>query len=202
MAEADLTTISINSNLTRWVIDLVALRILLLGTQTTPRGGLMMAEVDLTTISINSNLVKWAINLVELRILVLGTQTIPSPRGGLMMAEVDLATISIRHNLIRQVVDPVALRIPTLQTQTTLRGASVRVEIHLLTIREAILHNRLIRPAILITATTMLGAAATTIIRVVHILIAGLLLAALVPLTLIKQQATQATEVEVILERV
>lgn len=118
-----------------------------------------------------------------------------------MMAEVDLATISIRHNFIRRVVDPVALQIPMLQTRTTLWGASMRVEIHLLTIREAILHNHLIRPAIVTTVTAMLGAAATTKIGVVHILILGLPLPALIPQTLIKQQATQATEVEVILER-
>jgi hypothetical protein len=67
----------------------------------------------------------------------------------------------------------------------------------------AILHSRLIRPVIVITiATTILGATATTIIGVVHIQITALLVAAVLQLTLIKQQATQVTEAEVIQERV
>jgi len=90
-----------------------------------------------------------------------------------------------------------------LWTQPTPRGASTRAEVDLLTTGTAILHNRLIHPVIVITTTTMLGAAATTtIIGVVHILIIALLLAEVLPLTLIKQWATQVTEAEVIQERV
>jgi hypothetical protein len=66
----------------------------------------------------------------------------------------------------------------------------------------AILHNRLIHPVIVIIATAMLRATITTIIGVVHILIIALLLAAVLPLTLIKQQATQVIVAEVIQERV
>jgi hypothetical protein len=67
----------------------------------------------------------------------------------------------------------------------------------------AILHSHLIRPAIVTTiAIAILGTAATTIIGVVHIQITALLVAAVLQLTLIKQQATQVTEAEVIQERV
>jgi hypothetical protein len=59
-------TSSINSNLMRWVIDLVVHQIPAVGTQTTSRGGLMMAEVYRATISIHSNLMMWVMDLVEL----------------------------------------------------------------------------------------------------------------------------------------
>jgi hypothetical protein len=55
----------------RWVIDLVGLQIPVLGTQTTPRRGLMMAQVDLTTISIRCNLMRRVVDTVALRIPML-----------------------------------------------------------------------------------------------------------------------------------
>jgi hypothetical protein len=63
MAEVDLATISINSNLVR-----LGLRIRVLGTQITPRRGLMMAEVDLATINIRRNRMMWVVDPVSLRI--------------------------------------------------------------------------------------------------------------------------------------